>query len=310
MLRFNIIILTVFVVQVSSAQEVFKKGHHYGLKYDGGEYYAAVFDEITIKEYFVSGRIGNTYYNLSRNKSTIDRKYRKFHFDLFDRLLVIGHTYEGTIDIMDETGEHYYLMDGPYNKVLSRKEYEHYGNDDLLTVRKRGKLGLYDWVKQKEILPTKFSRIKIHETCRFGSYFIYAKRGLEHCVYSEQQEQLISFRAFYVTDIYPASICDGYIIESGPKIGYCRKMSNGKYFLIKPRFDDIYFPKDDASFIIVENREKQGLYLNYHKLLKCKYEEISPSQSPYYVAIVKRKGVTKMVNSNGDLDLVREKYIY
>jgi hypothetical protein len=306
MLRIHLLVLTLVCAQFSMAQEVFQKGNYFGLKYDGAEWYAAVFDEIEIHDYFVAGRMGTLYYNLSKNKKNIDKAYRKFNYSLTDRLLVIGETTKGTIDILDETGQNYYLKDGPYRKVLSKKKQRFYGNDDLLIVKKNSKQGIYNWVEKTELLPPVYSKIIIHETCDFGGVFIYAQDGLTHTIFDEKGNQVLSFKATMVSDIYPSNICDGYIIQWEHKVGFCKRMKNGKFFLIKPLYDDIYFPNGDASVIVVENRERKGLFVNYRQFLKCRYDEIEISENNYYLAVVTRKGVKKILKNNGELTLFTE----
>lgn len=303
MSRFSILVFSLLSIQSGIAQEIFKKGDHYGLKYDGVEYYAAVFDEIKIKQYFVQGRMGTVYYNLSKKKENADKPYRKFNYKLADRLIIIGKTTTGKIDILDETGENYHLYDGNYDKVLTRSLQHNYGNDDILTVRKKGKLGLYNWVLKKEILEPKYNKVVLHESCDDRSHLIYAKKGLTQIMINEKGEEILSFKAAFVSDIFPADICQGYIIQWQHKVGYCMKRSNGKFFLIKPYYDDIYFPKGDASIIILENNEHYGMYVDYRKALRCKYDDIEYLDNPYSVALITRKGVRWKLQANGELVL-------
>ena len=307
--RFSIFILSFLFVQLSLAQEIFKKGEHYGLKYDGAEFYAAVFDEIKIQEYFVEGRMGTVYYNLSKNKDNSSKSYRKFNYKLSDRLIVIGETTEGKIDILDETGENFHLNDGDYDKVITRKAQLNYGNDDILTVRKKGKYGLYNWVKRSEILPPVYSKIIIHESCENVAHLIYAKKGLKHALINDKGIEFINFKAAFVSDIFPSDVCDGYIIQWQHKVGYCKIKKNGKLFLIKPYYDDIYFPKGDASVIVLENKEKYGLYVDYRKALRCRYDQIQYVDEPYSIAIIEKRGARWKLQKNGEKVLIREDYV-
>ena len=287
------------------AQEIFQKGNHYGLKYDGVEYYAAVFDEIKIKRSFVEGRMGTVRYNLSMNKENSQKSYRRFSYKHQDNLLIIGYTTDGKIDILNETGEIYYLYDGNYNKVL-QKDFIGYNNDDMLIVRRRGKVGVYSWVQKREILPTEFTKIKVHESCEYGKYFIYARRMITHSIWDENGRELLKFVAPNITDISPHSNCEGYTLHWHFKRGYCERKRDGSYFLLKPKYDGLEFPLGNSSVIITENRERFGLYLNNRKIFGCKYEKITYIDDPYMVAIAEKYGVRWHVKKNGDLKLIRD----
>lgn len=283
------------------SQEIFQNGDKFGLRYDGVVFYTAVYDEIKIKAFFVYGRVGNTYTNLSRNKDNFTEAYKKFSFSLIDRLLVIGYKHNGKLDILDETGQHVYLRDGDYSKVLAGHRRITYGNDDILLVRKSGKLGLYDWTSQKEILPPLFDKIGLHESCNGQGYFIYTQLQSENSIRNDKGVELMNFRSPKVDDMLPSDICEGYFVMHQGFKGYCCQMRNGKYFLIKPIYENIEFPNNNSSLIIVERREKFGLYFNYKRMTKCKYEEIELLDDPYVLAKLTKNEVTFLLKRNGEI---------
>lgn len=297
-------ILLILFLLVSSrqllAQTIFKKGEHYGLRYEQVEY-AAVFDEVIIKDYFAYGRMGSVYYNLNPSKKNTERTYRKFDFRFADRLLVIGQTIDGKIDIMNETGEHFYLLDGPYTKVIKNKRQSFYGNDDLLIVKKGFNKGVFNWTTGQEIISPEFGQLTMHESCEYGGVIIFAKKGMHNKLFDEKGNQVLHFKGSMVSDVYPSNICKGFIIQWKHKVGYLNRLPNGKYFLIKPIYDNIYFPHGDDRLIIVQNRDRSGLYHNYRRLLKCKYEEINLIDNPYQLAVVKKRGIKEVLMNNGEL---------
>lgn len=301
MSRIYLLLILIACANLSYAQEVFQKNEKYGLSYDGSEYYAAVFDQIVIREFFVYGKMGDLYFNLSRNKENVHHNYKKFNFSLYDRLLVIGEREDGKLDLLDETGQHFYLKEGDYSKVFVKPKNITYGNDDVLMVKRDGKLGLYNWPERREILNPEYRKISLHESCNSGSYFIYAKSESNNLILDESGNEILKFKSRWVDDMYPTPNCEGYFLNWKGLIGFCCKMRDGRYFLIKPRYEEIIFPNNDTSVILVRNDENFGLYYNFQRMLKCKYEEIELLDHPYMIARVVRKGDTKMLKRTGEL---------
>jgi hypothetical protein len=269
--------------------------------YDGQEHYAAVFDEIKIKGFFVYGRIGAEYFNLSRDKDNVNKAYKRFNFSLSERLLVVGYTLSGKVDVMDDTGEHFYLTDGDYSKVQAIKKQSHYGNDDVLLVKRKGKQGLYNWSLQKEVLAPVYDKIIIHESCDSNDYFLFAKEDGKNLVIGLNGEVKMSFRSKWVKDIKPSSICEGYYLYTSTGMGYCVQLSNGKYFLIKPVFNRFFFPLGDPSVIVTEKGDKLGLYYNFKRLLKPQFSEIELLMDNYILARVKKGEEEYLLKRTGEL---------
>jgi hypothetical protein len=283
------------------AQEIFENGDKVGLKYNGVVHYSAIYDKIVITDYFVCGIKDEYSYNLSRNKSHSTKKYRRFKFDLLDQLLVVGVTTDGKKDLFDDTGQHLYLEDGDYDRVFSKSEKIKYGNNDLVLVSKKGKLGLYNWTQKKEIVSPIQSKIVVHESCMKDSYIIYVKRKGENTVIKPSGEKILSFRAKSVQDIYHSTICKGYILKRNTKIGFFYQRSNQKNFLIKPIYEDLFFPTSDPKIIIVQRYGRYGLYYNYKRVLKCKYDSIEIVNNRYAIARVVKNEKEMTLNSSGIL---------
>lgn len=294
------ILFTTFVFN-ANGQEVFQRGNYYGLKYEGVEQYAAVFEEIEVKEYFAYGKIGEEWFNLSVNKDMSKRAYRKFNFSHWNSLLVIGYRVDGNVDILNESGEFFYVENGDFSKVVSNPKTMTYQGDNLILTKREGQYGLYDWTRNLEILPPNFDKIAVHEDCEHTGYFIYHKKdGLNSVV--EKGEVKMRFKSQLVDDMFPSDICQGYMIKSKGKKGYCFELRSGKYFLIKPKYDEIAFPFDNTEVILVRRGDNFGLYYNYQLLLKPRYQEIELYDDHYLLAKVTKRSGTYLVSRAGEIN--------
>ncbi|MEX1000630.1 MAG: hypothetical protein WDZ35_00795 [Crocinitomicaceae bacterium] len=282
-------------------QQITEQGAYYGVTYENGPTYAAIFDRVVIKGFFVYGKKEGVYYNLSRQVANSHKAYKKFTFDLLDRLLVVGETVDGKMDLMDETGQYYYMQKGNYSAVRAGKKRITYANDKLLLLKSGQKLGVYDWEKKEEIVPPIYDKLKVHESCEAGDYFIFTQLdGLNEARTNKGKVEL-SFSSAVVDDIYPSPDCRGYMLKKGTKMGYCYQISKDKFFLIKPRYDEILFPSDDPDIIFVVNRGKYGLYYKFISYLKCRYDKIELMDHDYILAKLTRKGRTRHLHQNGKI---------
>jgi len=296
-----VLLVISFAIGQLFAQEIFQNGEKFGLKYNGVVHYSAIYDKIVITDYFVYGKKDEYVFNLSKDKSLSDKVYRRFKFDLMDQLLVVGVTEDGKKDLLDETGQHLYLENGDYDRIFSKSEKIKYGNNDVVLVSRTGNLGLYNWTLRKEILPPVYDKIVVHESCLSDSYIIYVQKKGQNSVIQPSGKKIISFKAKSVQDLYHATICRGYILKRNNKIGYYYKRSEDRRFLIKPIYEDLFFPTDDPKIIIVQRYGKYGLYYNYKRVLKCKYESIEIVNSTYIIARVVKNEKEMTLNSSGEL---------
>ncbi|UKN03249.1 WG repeat-containing protein [Paracrocinitomix mangrovi] len=303
-------ILFLIVLSVVYGQEKFKNGEKYGLKYNGIVMYNAEYDQIVIHEYFVAGKKEHLWYNLSPVEKNAITPYKKFDFSLSESLIVVGLRKGGGLDVMDETGSNIYLENGDFDKLSIFGAEGSYQNDDLLLVKKNGKFGVIDWTKQKTVLPPIYSKIKIHKHCHPDSYIFFTQKGHELAIVDHNGDEVMSFNSRLVQDMYPALNCNGFYLKKGIYYGFCQKQSNGKYFLIPPKYDDISFPTGSTDFIVLTKNDKKGLYFRKQLVLKCRYEEIWEADSPYFVANVRVNGILKRLHPNGMLLLPNEQYIY
>lgn len=278
-------VIALLLATISWSQEVFEYRGKFGLSLDNGSKYNADYDEIITKEYFNYGKIDKWYYVLSEDKSLSKKGYKKFLFHLLDELLVIGITDENKLDLFDESGKQLLLADSEYSAIESSKNYSDTHISDLLIVKKNGKSGLYNWVKNKEIVPAENDVIKLHSDCKNLVGLIFTKQGAKNRLWQLNGEEIVSFSSRIVDDIYPSNVCEGYILKKSDKVGYLLKKGNQKYFLIKPIYSDIYFPTEDPKTILVEAYGKYGIYHNYRRLLKAKFDEIEVIDGNYIFAV-------------------------
>ncbi|OIQ36091.1 MAG: hypothetical protein BM555_03385 [Crocinitomix sp. MedPE-SWsnd] len=271
----SVLSLTVF------SQEVFEYGEKFGVKYNDVVVHSAKYDKVVIRDYFVAGKIGASWYNLSRKSEFSQIPYTKFYYDLNRELLVAGFTAEGKMDVYNETGEFVYMKNGNYDKVRSTADYGSFYDNDLLVVFNNGKMGLYDWPKKVEALPAKYNKLRLHLDCEKSRRLLYLQIEGENIVLSPSGEELFKFNNKSIDDVYLQDKCDGYIIERGNKRGYARKLRSGKYFLIKPLYDEIEFVEGNADLIKVKRGEKYGFYYKNKPILKCKYRKIDITNNGY-----------------------------
>lgn len=268
-----------------TSQSIFKSGEKYGLEFEGETIYNADYDEIYFKDYFIYGKKGKYFYILSEEKANSKKGYKRFLFHLTSELLVVGITDENKLDILSEDGGHYYLKDGNYDRVESIENHTDSPDPDLLLVSKSGKIGIYNWVKKTEFIPPNYDRLKLHDGCDESGRLTYAGKGSENTLWSENNGLLFSFNSRLIDDIYPATVCEGYILKFGLKIGYIREKKNGKLFLIKPIYEDLYFPTNDPNIIMLKTFDQYGLYYNNRMILKCKYSSIEVIDGNYIFAV-------------------------
>lgn len=282
-------------------QEVFEYGDKFGVKYNERLIHSAVYEEVNIKDYFVFGKKEQRFYNLSQSGKYSTIPYRKFKFHLLDQLLVLGVREDYTLDLYDETGEFIYAQNAPYRNLRSIFGYADQFREDLLIAKKVGGIGVYDWVNKKEIVEPVYDDLKIHNSCAGNRLLIFARKGAQNEVLNDEGKRVLSFRAGNVDDIYPANNCVGFILRRGYKIGYMVRKSSGKFFLIRPKFDDVLFPSDNSKIILTKKEDEYGLYYNYREILKCKYSNIEIIDRNYVLAIVTHNGLKYSVNHSGKM---------
>jgi len=299
----KIILLTqiLFYMQLCVAQEVIEYGELYGVKYDDRLVHSTLYEEVNIKDYFVYGKKEKRFYNLSQSAKYSQTPYVKFKFHLLNQLLVVGIREDGKVDLFDETGEHIYLKEFPGQNLLSIVDYADEFREDLLMVKKDRKLGVVNWVDGQVIVQPRYDEIKIHNLCESQELLFFGRNGNQNEILNQHGEVMVSFWALRVNDIYHANVCAGYIIRRGYKIGYMVKKRNGKYFLIKPDYDDITFPTNDSKIILTKKNNQYGLYYNFQEVLKCKYELITVVDQNYILAEVTHHGIKYRVDNNGKM---------
>lgn len=283
-LRF-IYLIIVFLPNFGTSQNIFQSGELFGLEFEGETIYNADYNEIIFKDYFIYGRKGKYLHILSENKEHHKKAYKKFLFHLSSELLIVGITADNTMDLISEDGSHYFMQEGNYDRVELSEEYTDTPDRDVLLVSKNGKMGFYNWVKKKELVPAKYDRLQMHDGCESTGALVYMGVGRNNTLWSEKNGLLFSFNATAVDDIYQSTVCEGYILKYGQKIGYIREKRNGKFFLIKPIYEDLYFPTGDPNTIKVEAFGNYGLYTDNRMILKCRYSEIEVIDGNYIFAI-------------------------
>lgn len=302
------IILFYLLPSICSGQNVFQSEELFGLEMNGKTIYNADYDEIIVNDYFIYGRKDKLHYILSENIENSKKAYKKFLFHLTDDLLVVGITADNKLDLLSEDGSHFYMQDGNYDKAHSSKDYCDEENSDVLLVTKDGKFGFYNWVKKTELVPAQYDRLQMHEGCPSTGKIIYSGKGHNNAVWSEKNGMLFSFKSAAVDDIYQSTICEGYILKFGNKIGYIREKKNGKFFLVKPIYEDLYFPTGDPNTVMVESYGRYGLYHNNRMILKCKYSSIEVIDGNYIFAIAikyrKMLDIDKVIKINREGKLI------
>lgn len=299
---FQIILFVCFC----NAQEIIEYGGLYGVKYNERLIHSALYEEVKIKDYFVYGKKGKRFYNLSESAELSATPYLKFRFHLLNQLLVVGIREDGKVDVFDETGQHLYIREFLGQNVLSTAQYSDEIYEDLLMLKKDRKLGVVNWVDGRMIIHPRYDEIKIHQNCNSRELLFFARNGNQNDILNSQGEVMVSFWALGVKDIYHPDVCAGYIIRKGNKIGYMIQKNNRKYFLIKPNYDDITFPTNHPSIILTRKNERFGLHYNFREVLKCKYESIQLVNKNYILAEVNHKGVKYSVDRSGKMNSIKD----
>ena len=93
-------------------------------------------------------------------------------------------------------------------------------------------------------------------------------------------------------------------MKRGDKVGYCYKKKNGNFFLIKAVYDDVFFPTNSPTIVVVQSIDKYGLYSNFQKVLKCKFNKIEVLNENYIFAIATK--TNKVLNSDKIYTIDRE----
>ena len=300
MSRFIYFVLLVLPL-ASFSQLIYKENGYYGLKYEAGPKYLAIFDQVKLKEFFAYGRKDGKWYNLSLNSENSEIPYKRFHFHLIDQLLVVGERADGKLDLLDETGQFFYLKAVDLNRIKKLPKKSTYRFDDLVITVKNRKRGLFNWVNKKQLMPTQFKSVVVHEKPRSGDFVIYTQAKKLNQLWSSAGDLLVEFESSVVDDLYPDSICDGYYIKRGVHLGYMLPKADGRYFLVKPVYESITFPYRDPSMIFLKRGEQYGLIYKYKTYLKCKYDEIEIIDRGYKLARAQRKGKWFILHQNGEL---------
>ncbi|MFT4600241.1 MAG: hypothetical protein ACI857_000415 [Arenicella sp.] len=272
-----LIILPIF----TCSQEVFEYGEKFGVKYNSVVVHSAKYDKIVITDYFVAGKIEANWYNLAVDVERATKPYRRFNYDLKEDLLIYGVSLNGKIDLFNETGEFVYMEEGDYSKIRTTRDFGFAYNSDLVVVSKLGKHGLYNWPKKMEILPAINDKLVMHLDCEDKRTDLYLQKDGMNMVLNPFGEEVFTFRNKSIDDVYAQGDCDGYILKRGQKKGYARKLRSGKYFLIKPVYNELSFEGDNADIITVKKGEKHGLFYKNKQILRCKYDKIEITNNGY-----------------------------
>ena len=287
MIRFFLFLILTILLSSSFGQDVYQYGDLFGVKYNGVVVHNAKYNKVEKTDYFLAGKDELYWYNLSEKGKSPEKKYKRFLYHLKNELLIVGVTTEGKIDLFNETGDIFYLENGDYDKVKSTFDISFRMYDsELLLVSKNGKKGLYNWVHQKEVLAPLYDDIKIHTDCsNHGKRMLYLRDEKYNLLMNPYGEIVFRFRNTQIDDISDQANCDGYMLKRGNRIGYMRGLKSGKYFLIKPVYDKLFFLEDNGDLIKCLKGSKYGLYYKNKMILPCKYDKIEITDNGYVLGI-------------------------
>jgi len=297
-----------FLLSSISAQEVFKSENgKYGISRYGDANESILFPAeykkiISYPENFYVGIKDGLYYLLSSNEDLNNIGYNEIEeIALFEGVVFCYRN--GLIDIIRIYDNHLIIKGVKGTKASNDIKDEFGENMYMVTINSQEGLGLVNLELEKQILPTTYKELQI-----YNDYLIVTTeedmKGVYHLngaiVFEPQPIEFSSFETSGPDE-------KRFTLNGGKKYKSGYYDSEKKYY-IPPIYSDIECIDFNCSLVIVYTKKHTGLFFNGEQILECKYEDISGTGEPGYIAEAYHDDKLYFVKPSGEL--VPESVVY